>query len=430
MYGSGYLELFWWAQVLAPTDPDTLIFAANALLSGLTVPLCFGIARAAGVERSVAALAALLLAIDPVTIRFAATESYFPCIIFLCAASGLTLLMTTRAVSLGQGREAALFSVGAALLLVQAARVHPSAWLPVATVPLLLLSASVGSLRVRLLAALAGSLVIGGVAVAVSGDSFLDVLGNVRAGVLMRPSMPHSPGLVLGAAALALFLAVRAPARWLGPPAVACVVAMLMTHHLYGQSWIWRQSYDRLYLLIPVVALIAATVNPSVLRGRSSVVLAVAGVILWFSLAAPIVTSRTTEQLEYRWLREQLRAVPADCRVVHLAAVGDRGVEIPTYVRPASSPAVAISRRLQRSEQEAFSPAPCIYYVHTSLCSSVEARGRCASIENRLTLEKVATKTFSARPSGIYAPYDRDPVPTWIARVRESAAMVAPPTSR
>jgi hypothetical protein len=412
------VEIFSWLAAMVPASPDWVIFGGNAMLSALTATLVFVFARCAGIQRRVAVAAAALLAIDPITIRFAATESYFPIILFLCVAAAVGLLVAGRALGAGMGWQASFCVTGAALLLVQAARVHPSAWLPVALVPILLCAGSEGRFRLRGVALLGGALVICGVGLATSADGLVHVLENVRAGVLMRRPAPLSAWPIVVAAALVAVCAVNRQTRWLAPAAGLSVAALLMTRHMYGQSLIWQQSYDRLFLPVPVIAVVAAVLTPFAHRTWLVGAMALVTAGAWLGIAPSLVSFRTTDHLEYRWLRDQLRQVPHECRIVHLAAAGHRGVEIPTYVRPRSSPAVALDPRRPHGYDDAFSPAPCIYYVHTSLCSSVEARTKCAAIEDGIDLEIVAREAFPARPSSGYIPYDRDPVETWIGRVR------------
>jgi len=275
-------------------------------------------------------------------------------------------------------------------------------------------------------ALLGGALVIGGVLLTTSGDALAYVLENIRAGVLMRrPAAPFAWPFTVGVA-LATVCALGRPSRWLAPAAGVCGFALLMTRHLYGQSWIWQQSYDRLFLTVPVVAIVAALLTPFGRRQWLIAALVLVAATAWILIALPIVSFRTTDHLEYIWLRDRLRLLPRDCRVVHLAAAGDRGVEIPTFVRPASSPAVALDPRRPHEYEVAFSPAPCIYYVHTSLCSSLEARARCEAIEDGIELKIVAREAFPARPSSPYIPYDRDPVETWIGRVGKGSSGIDP----
>jgi hypothetical protein len=186
--------------------------------------------------------------------------------------------------------------------------------------------------------------------------------------------------------------------------------------HVYGQSWIWQQAYDRLFFTVPFVA--AGAIAAPLLRHRWTVaplVLAVA--FAWFCFALPIVNERTTDHLEYRWLRGALSAIPPECRVVHLAWIANRGVEIPTYVRPPSSPAVEMHDREPHTIEAGLAPAPCLYYVRTSACASADGRPACGALEKRLELFAVERASFPSRPSSVLLSYDSDPVETFVARV-------------
>src|SRR5439155_13283536 len=109
----------------------------------------------------------------------------------------------------------------------------------------------------------------------------------------------------------------------------------------------------------------------------------------WIRFGLPIVASRSTEHLEYRWVREQLRRLPPECRVVHLAAAGKRALTLPTYAGPPRA-AVAMDLRQPRTIEAALAPADCLYYVHGSLCSTADGRPDCQAIEHRLTLVPIA----------------------------------------
>jgi hypothetical protein len=205
--------------------------------------------------------------------------------------------------------------------------------------------------------------------------------------------------------------------KWLAVPAGVAFAVLYMTRQAYAQSSLWLYSYDRLYMTVPLVA--AAGAIPTILLRRAFVLPALLLVAIgWWRFGAPIVFARTTDHLEYRWLREQLAQLPPECRVIHLASAGKRGLYLPTYVGTRSRSAVPIIEREPHTLEEALSPADCLYYVHTSLCSSTEGRPTCAAIEGRLTLLPLARAVFPPRPSSDGLPYDRDPVETVIARVQ------------
>ena len=421
-YGPGYLELFGPIAHLAPANPDWAVFAANALLSALVAALAFALGRLAGLPRPAAAAAALLLAIDPIAIRSGATESYFPALIVLCSVAAAALLAAAREPEVGSGWRVAACGAAAGLLLAQATRIHPSGWGLAATVPFIVLAgaARTASHRLRLL------LVSGGLAAGVlcitSAGVLLDVLGNIRSGTLMQLTPPLSLWPLTWIAAAAIVYAIVAPQRGLAVPAGLCAAALIMTRHGYAQSWVWQQSYDRLYLTLPLIAAVAAIPAAAWRRTWIVVPAALLLALAWIRLGLPVVAARTTDHLEYRWLRHQLAALPPQCRVIYLASADKRGIALPTYVGTPPRSAVAMLPREPHTIEAALAPAACRYYVRTSLCASEQGRPACAAIEQRLSLEPLAQASFPALPSSPFFAYDRDPVETVIARAEVIAS--------
>jgi hypothetical protein len=247
-----------------------------------------------------------------------------------------------------------------------------------------------------------------------SASVLLDVVGNIRAGAVYSPPPPSASLLAWLAVAAAAYTVV-APRRRLALPAAICLAAMLMTRQAYGASWVWQQSYFRMYLVMPLVAAVAC-VPPALLHRR--VIVAASAVVLvlgWLRLGYPIVAARSMEHREYRWAREQLRAVPAECRVAYLASAGHRVLRLPTYVAPSTSVAMDPSR--PETIAAALSPAPCLYYVHGSLCSTREGRAACDALERRLTLLPVARASFPVAPTIETFSHQGETVETMIARV-------------
>jgi hypothetical protein len=416
-YGPGYAELFGPLAGLAPAAPDWAIFAANALGSALAVVAAFAVARALAVPRGAATLAALLLALDPVSIHMAASESYFPIIILISLCAAGALLLAARRLAHDAAAQAAL-AVGAAALMANAiARLHPTAWGLVAAVPCIALAAPLLPLAERLRLLIASAAMIGGGVLLGSGAAVWEVLGHIRGGMLMRPSAPPSLLALLwvGGAAALYTVAVRRRGR-IALPAALALAAWLLTRHAYAQSWIWQQSYDRLYLTLPLIAALAI-VPTGLLRPRwARVAIGLAIVATWVGVGLPIVRQRTTDQLEYAWVRRQLAPLPEPCRVIYVGVAGARGVHLPTYAGPPARPAVAIDPHRPASLAAALTPAECLYYVRSSLCASTEGAPECAAVEQRLTLEPVAETAVAAVPSVRFLSYDRDPVPLLLAR--------------
>jgi hypothetical protein len=414
-YGPGYSEIFAPIAALVPSSPDWAIFACNALFSALVTPLALAIGRMTGVAASAAFVAAMLLAFDPIAIRMGATEAYFAAIAFLCTGASAAILLALHEMEAGGRWRAAALVVAAGLVLSQAARIHPCAWVLMATVPFVVLAGDAGSWRRRILMFLAAAAVSGGVLLLTSASVLLDVLGNIRTGTVFRPP-PPSPSPLIWIALAAAVYAVFAPRRWLALPTGISVAAMVMTRHAFDASWIWEQSYFRLYLTLPLIAAVGC-VPPALLRQRRVALTAATAVVLaWIRFGLPIISARTTDQLEYRWVREQLLRLPPECRVVHLASAGKRVLMLPTYVGR-SRAAVAMDLRQPRTIEAALSPAACLYYVHTSLCSTADGRPECEAIERRLTLVPIARASFPAAREFETFSHDSDTVETMIARV-------------
>lgn len=106
-YGPGYAELFAPALAMFPRAPDVAIFTANAVLSACVPVTAFGLARLAGLSIDRAGFAAAILVVDPIAVRFSATESYFVPIVLLTAAATTAIAASVRAsVSLRRRRGA------------------------------------------------------------------------------------------------------------------------------------------------------------------------------------------------------------------------------------------------------------------------------------------------------------------------------------
>jgi hypothetical protein len=417
-YGPGYAELFSpWTRLL-PHAPDYAVFAVNALLAALVPVLAFALARGVGMERRHAALAGVLLMADPVAIRFAATEAYFPSIIALTTGAALALLAAASRARAGERLSPALLALAGALLAAQAARIHPIAWAPVALTPLIVFALPApASLRHRLVRVVGAVALVGLVVVVTSGEALRTTLDSMLAGEVARVrSMPPGFKLAAGLLLAALWQARRRE-RALAVLAALHLGAWLLTRQAYGQSRLWQQSFDRLYLLLPLLA--AVTLVPAALLRRRAVWLGAgaAGLVLFALAAMPLVRARTTEQLEYAWLRPRLAQRPPGCRVAHVAMAGRRTLLLPLYDRPPASAAVAFDLREPVEVSARLSEGGCIWYARTSLCASARGRPACEALEARLQLEPLDRTTFPPRPSYDALGYDRAEVETSLWRV-------------
>jgi hypothetical protein len=199
--------------------------------------------------------------------------------------------------------------------------------------------------------------------------------------------------------------------RWIMVPAALQLLGLALTRDNFGQSALWQQSFDRLYLALPLIALAAFLREPWFARRLVRVAAAAAGVVV-LAVGWPVLRDRTTEQLEYEWIRGALEAVSPRCLVVYVGQVGTRNVTLPIYGPPARPGRKAV--RLVGDRPEALAPrlagSSCTCYVRTSLCSSVEGRPACAAVEAQADLHPVASRRLPATDGDGGRRFDRPSV--------------------
>lgn len=426
-YGSGFAELFGPLAALAPSAPDRAIFMANAIASASVPVAAFVIGRQIGLDRFASFAAGLLIAIDPVAIRFGATESYFACGSALIAWSTCAgLVAAQNAVHPKPGRTVA-YTLAAGVLAIAAVRIHPALWLPAALLPATILAVGAPlrfGHRLLITASLLPLLV--GLVIATSAGDVLDVVQRLRTGALLHEgggSPPFTLGFTPGAL-IALFVALVVgffvlPHRHLLIPFLAGLAALLFTARLYDQGWLWQQSFCRLYLTVPVVVLASALPD---LRTISRPRLAAAfGLVAaaWLLLGWPFIRARTTEHLEYHFLRGFLARLPVDCRVLYVASVGHDNLFLPLYAaspRPRSA-FIALREGDPSPLEQALRDPGCAFYIHTSLCSLEGRTSTCEAIERGLSLTPVERASFPALPSSDRIRYEGETVDIVISRI-------------
>jgi len=421
-YGPGYFELFAWVTRLG-VAPDRAIFVANALLSGLSPALLYAAARLAGVERGGALAAALGLAVDAVTVRTAASEGYFSSLVVLVLGVQTSLALGLQA-QVRRDRLATGFALGAAGLLAAAvARIHPVGYLPLALCPLVVLGgARPEAWRARIaLAALAGAL-IGATVLLSSGST---ILTSLRASPVAARAFgnvdPWHAELLVGLLVAVWLLHRRLHPPWLPVLGVFSVVLMLATRDGFRQHPMWELCYERLFW--PGVLLGAASLFPRRLQSPGWAI-AAAGIIAGGSLIAalPHLGTPTTEQLEYRFLQDVLRDMPAGCTLASVSRADKRVWEIPSYLIPSRGSEQSGSRSVERAS-DLHTVAGCLLYVRASMCASAEARALCESVEREVPLERLASRVLPAEPSYTFMPYDRPNVEVVVFRVVTNAAV-------
>jgi hypothetical protein len=417
-YGPGYHELFSWLGDVFPRQQDTAIFVANTVFSALAAPLLFALARLLSLDVRRASLAGAIIAVDSVSIRFSATEAYFPSIITLTLGAAILFVWSALRMQKGDRIRSFVLAMLGALLTVQAARIHPVAWGPLAIGPAYIMASQShlskwNPWRWRFGAAFAIVFLVLFSVILTSGRSILSVTWNVDRlwnaqsgfGTVSVAALEYVPHLVVFG--VLLFLSVKP--RWLLLPAIASCVALLATRNVYSQSAIWIATYDRLWLSAPLLAL-ASMVPDVMFRSRRNRSLLGAAVVLFFVAGWSTIHDRTTEQREYSFFRNAFSSLPNGCRVIHVPRVEKQIVLLPEY-------AISSSTNDQRNVIGVSSPSEvrsllrpgvCLRYARTSICSSAQGRPVCAAIENEMNLVPLLQQDFPAKPSHIMFTYDRD----------------------
>jgi hypothetical protein len=194
---------------------------------------------------------------------------------------------------------------------------------------------------------------------------------------------------------------------------------MLLTRDAYGQSAAWQQAYDRLFLALPLAGLAALVPARLPRRGRAWAFVLAAALCAWGAWGLPLVRARTTDALEYAWLRPWFARLPAGCRVAYLASAGHRLVYLPWYLAPGHAASAVAGLAAEGRDERGLPAGACVFYVHTSLCTSAEGRAVCEALEHGLrALVPVARTTLPAAPSYGRLPYDHPTVDVVISRVQ------------
>ena len=443
-YGPGYFELFSWAtqlgaaifrlgpvQTLLGTKvgPDVALFAANALLSALSPALLYAAVRFAGVERGGALAAAVVLAVDAVTVRMAASEGYVSSLVALVLAVQASLALSVRLERRGD-RMAGMLALGAAgLIAAAAARIHPIGYLSLALCPLVVFGAEqTEGWQTRLVRTATAAALIAATVIVTSADSILATLqGSQVAGHAFTDLAPADTKLLL-----ALFVMIAGLQRWLQLPwlpllGVVSLGLMLATQDNFQEHPLQKLGYQRVFF--PGLLLAAAALLPRRTQGSIWALASAAVVVAALLLPAlPHLDKPTTEQLEYRFLQEELRDMPPGCTVAAVSRAGKRIWEIPSYlVPPRGTQGAGTQRTVERpSDLDVGAPGECLVYIRASLCTSVEARALCEAVEHEARLDRVASRVFPAAPSYIDLPYDRTEVEVVVFRANGSGVANQP----
>ena len=427
-YGPGYAELFGGALPLLGDEPSLAVFRAQALLGALATGAVWVLARGAGARPPLAAAATAAVAFEPALARLWQSESYFGAI--------TSLLLLAGALIAGGGRRRRptdpvfLGTVAAAgLLVAQAARVHPVAWVPSALLPLILVVAP-GRLRTVLLRGAVATLGVGALAAAFA----LELIGEIAGGEVGAKWLPDlfgtipTPRLVgglavaLGGAAL-MAVGARRPARGLLRGAAFFVVALVAswTHLIGAVGPIIVAAYYLLFL--PPLLATGLAGLAGMLRGgraRRGAALALLGLAgLWAAERAAGLLTLPTDALEQAWVREQRSALPADANVAFLGVAHRRVLHLPLYGACVQGTPRAEQLALDEPLPDLAGLAGTPIWYRSSLCATPEGGPRCAAIEGRWELTPIATTELPARESMEGLGYEGPSVPVGLYALEE-----------
>ncbi|EYF02731.1 Hypothetical protein CAP_6621 [Chondromyces apiculatus DSM 436] len=464
-YGSGYVELFSLVPAFGASG-DLTLFALNTALGALSPVLLWALALRLGLTPRRALVPAVLLAFDPISVLTAATESYFPPILTCALLGAWSWLSAAHAAERRRPLDIALWTLAAAGAAITAVRLHPAAWIPTAlsTTWLLLGFSWLHPASPSALSALSappapsppsaspsapsapptrpppriahhlGLIALLGAFTAAtlwltSGRAIVATLDAIHAGHLSRVDL--GPAALWQhhrwpTWALLLLLSLLVRPRRLVPMLWLYTAADILLRRVYGQSALWQQSFDRLYLWPLLLGLAAAHLSPAhrdsartllarllparlsparLLRERLSpararrlwrigarttaLAAALAAAALAIAVTWRLREPRTTDAQEYHWTRQALAHVPPECRVLYVGIAGRRNEFLPTFVVPNRAPGASIRLDTRRPNLlgDVLGDAPgCVRYVRVALCGSAEGAPGCDAIERQLDL--------------------------------------------
>jgi hypothetical protein len=389
VYGPGYFEIFGWAVRVIGGELSAAVFLVQALLGAIAAGAVWGIARGAFVDRPLAFVLALAVAVEPALARIGQSESYFGAISSLLLIAGAML-------SVGARRRRArdpvflLCAIAAGLLVAQAARTHPVAWVPSATLPLVVVVGR-GRLRSRLIDAAVAAVVIGAAAAILAVGTISDVTSGGVGEAWLPDFFERIPrgrlntALVFGAiAAVAIAFGARDRRRGLLRAALLFVVVAVAfgTHVIGAVGPIIVTGYVLLFLPA-VVAILGTSVAGASTWRRSPRLTAVAllGVLLAYGAGrSDALLELPTDAREQAWLLAQRAELPDDATVSFLGSAGPRRrLHLPFYGEcgGVDGPvAVPLSETTTERTLDGF-------WYRSSLCTTDDGRAFCDSVERR-----------------------------------------------
>jgi hypothetical protein len=428
-YGPGFAELFGWAVRLCPARPESALFLCNAVLTALAPPLAWLVARRVGARRSLAWAVALAVAIDPLALRMAFTESYYvPYVTLLLAATALALAAPT--LRLWSWRFLAL-NAAAGLLVAQAVRIHPVGWIAAALVPLAHLFRR-GALRRRLAHVALAAATMGAVVAATSLRAMAAVLRG-EMGTHYLPELERNSPLELRTAlallvvtglATAGALALRSrrgtTSRILGLGLTAAAAATGTSLLRIDVDWV-RAAHGRMFLAsllaagVGMLARLAQSSNRTrAIAARVPALIAALGIV-HAGLHLRWLTELPTDALELRLALSWRARIPPGAVLAAVERAGALAVQVPVFTPLAQAHLVSLDA--QDAPLALGSLGDQVFYYRSSLCTTATGRGFCDAVERSVTLAPVEVHELPARPSTHACVYDAPTVRVGLYRV-------------
>ena len=432
------LHLLYW---VLPTTLNTAA-AANVVLSCATVLAVYIFAALYFDDRRVALASAAVLALQPISIRYAASDS--PHVL-----TTLTLFLAVLFTTLWIRRGGYLLALQAAGWLAVCANTRIEAAVCAGAVICV-----AGGLYSRRSPATWRQLLVAALpCLAVMAFPVWDALTTVLErpaigafsllGILKDPFLrsPHSPVVVIGLAALGGGV-VLAPGKLRRPGLlwILAIVPMAMPS-IYITDAGWEHTHRHSLPTLAMFALVAGVglgwllgpglsrVTREPLGDRARAWLAPALALLIAALAAApnlsILTKTWSHELEFRFLRGNLGRVKDGCTVV---GIKQPDAHVGLNLFPVLSHEVGRQHHWREpAELLAMDgrPPACTVFIESASCHASHARPPsagdgmfklCAAIMDGYVLQPVATTTIPAQPY-IGEVFTRDPIPLGIHRV-------------
>jgi hypothetical protein len=409
VYGPGYFEVFGLWVDLVGGEPSAAVFGIQALLASLSAGAIWLIARGAFIHPLLSSALCLAVALEPALARLGQSESYFGVIASL-------LVIAAGIVSMGARRRRPTDAVfilsvlSAGLLVAQAARVHPVAWVPSAMLPLVV-AVGPGRVRSRLVLAVATAAGIGIVAAIVSAGVIFSVASGGVGDQWLPDVMSRVPesrikwGLtvgIVGGALIALAARRRRPGFVRGCAFFTVLAAAFGTHLIGAVGPIIVTAY--LLLFLPAFVAALGTGIGGGLRTRRHVVGAsaalLAAALVSGAVRADALLEVPTDAREQAFLLREREALPDGATVAFLGSVGPRRrLHVPFYGECGDGGVTAVQLASDTTERDLTLLARPVFWYRSSLCSTEDGRAFCDAMEARYRFRPMATTDLVAIPS-------------------------------